>query len=135
MIERNQDNLIVQEMISENECEEIFEFLSFFNKAEVMKIPEEILNYLNTHRNREFETKIDRNDLFNFNNLSNNALDFLIYIDMTYWKNEQNKIVNNKELFNEKVNYNNSKIVQYKKKNIIEKIFQSIKNLFNNKHE
>ena len=100
-----------------------------------MKIPEEILNYLNAHRNREFETKIDRNDLFNFNNLSNNALDFLIYIDMTYWKNEENKIVNNKELFNEKVNYNNSKIVQYKKKNIIEKIFQSIKNLFNNKHE
>ncbi len=130
MIERNQDNTVETKMINENECEEIFEFFSFFNKLEVMKIPGEILDYLNTNRNKEFKTKIDKNDLFNFSNISSNALNFLIYIDMTYWRNEKNKKANVEQVFKEKINNNNQKIIKFKSKNIIQKITDRIKSFF-----
>lgn len=124
-------------MINCNECEEIFKVLSYMNKSEVMKIPIEILNFIKNNRNENFKTNIDRNDLFNLNNLSENSLDFLIYIDNIYWKDKQNLLnMHNMETFKfEKANEVDLTIIN--NKNVFQKILNKIKKLFyrkNNKY-
>lgn len=52
-------------MISAEDYEEIYEILSCMDKMVVMKIPIEILNIINVKRNKEYVSKIDKNDLFN----------------------------------------------------------------------
>ncbi len=107
-------------MISENECEEVFEFLSYMDKNEVMKIPEELLIFIKNNRNVNFKTRIDKNDLFNFNNLSENALNFLIYIDKKYWE-EGSSVVNYSQ---EEIDNN---MLSVKKMNIFQKIMNILK--------
>ena len=103
-------------MIDGNNCEEIFEFLSYMNKEEVMKVPKAILKFIKENRNSNFNTKIDKNDLFNFNNLSEKSLDFLIYIDTAYWKEN----TSNPSIQEQNENKENMMIV--KKTNILQKI-------------
>lgn len=54
-----------KKMISAEDYEEIYEILSCMDKMVVMKIPIEILNIINVKRNKEYVSKIDKNDLFN----------------------------------------------------------------------
>lgn len=96
-------------MISPNTYEEVYEILSFMDKLTVMKIPEEILRTINKRRNPKFKTRIDKNDIFNKNNMSEEALNLLCYIDYNYWmdknrKSEIDKIlrVREKEIEHEK---------------------------------
>ena len=121
-------------MINSKECQEIFEFLSYMNKSEVMKIPIEILNFIKNNRNEKYKTKIDKNDLFNFDNLSENSLDFLLYIDNTYWK-EKEEITDIKETttFENKENKkeNEQYLVSAKNKNLLQKILEKIRTIFN----
>ena len=71
-------------MINSKDCKEIFEFLSYMNKEDVMKIPENILLYIKNNQDKDYKTKIKKETLFNFENISNNALNFLIYLDNTF---------------------------------------------------
>lgn len=89
-------------MISGNTYEELYEILGYMDKLTVMKIPEELLNVISQRRNIKYKTKIDKNDIFNKQNISDETLDLLCYIDYNYWmdadkKNEINKILNEKE--------------------------------------
>ena len=61
------------------------------DKLAVMKIPEEKLNIIINNRNKDFKTKIDKNDLFNENNISKEALDLLCYFDYHYWISDEKK--------------------------------------------
>ena len=115
-------------MINENECEEIFEFLSYMNKEEVMKIPEEILTFIKNNRNVNFKTKIDKKDLFNFDNMSENSLSFLIYIDKLYWEK------NNGSSIYQLQNTNNfeENMLQVKNINLFQRIFKYLKKYLKN---
>lgn len=83
-------------MISTNTYEEVYEILQGMDKSIVMKIPEEILLTIKTKRNRNFTTSIDKNDIFNENNISKESVDLLCWLDYTYWKNETEKAHINK---------------------------------------
>ena len=71
-------------MINSRDCTEIYQFLRYMNKTEVMKIPEDILLYIKNNRDKEYLTNIKKEDLFNFTKLSDNSLNFLIYLDQTF---------------------------------------------------
>lgn len=87
------------------------------DKLTVMKIPEEILRTINEKRNKEYITRIDKNDIFNEKNVSKSVLDLICYFEYNYWmddikKHEIDEIHKRKFEKNEaekrkKYNYNN----------------------------
>ena len=79
-------------MISADTYEEVYEILKCMNKITVMKIPENILLKINTNRNRNFTTSIDPKDIFNENNINKETVDFLCWLDYTYWRNDIEKV-------------------------------------------
>lgn len=120
-------------MINSKDCKEIFEFLSYMNKEDVMKIPESILLYIKNNQDKDYKTKIKKETLFNFENISDNALNFLIYLDNTF--------LNTKDIFqtsikdiNEKNNKkdikesNSYELIEYKETN---RVLKFLKKLFN----
>ncbi len=120
-------------MINSKDCKEIFEFLSYMNKEDVMKIPENILLYIKNNQDKDYKTKIKKETLFNFENISDNALNFLIYLDNTF--------LNTKDIFqtsikdiNEKNNKkdikesNSYELIEYKETN---RVLKFLKKLFN----
>lgn len=78
-------------MISGETYEELFEILAQMDKPTVMKIPEEILNNIKSRRNKDYKTRIDRNDLFNESNINKETVDLLCWLDYNYWMNESEK--------------------------------------------
>ncbi len=78
-------------MISGNTYEEVYEILSYMDKMTVMKIPENILNHIKEHRNTEFKTRVNKNDIFNQKNVSKDAIDILCWLDFNYWMNNSQK--------------------------------------------
>lgn len=120
-------------MINSKDCKEIFEFLSYMNKEDVMKIPENILLYIKNNQDKDYKTKIKKETLFDFENISDNALNFLIYLDNTF--------LNTKDIFqtsikdiNEKNNKkdikesNSYELIEYKETN---RVLKFLKKLFN----
>ena len=78
-------------MISGNDYAEVYEILSYMDKATVMKVPIDILNNINEKRTRNYNSNIDRNDLFNFENVSINTKRILAWLDVNYWMDENKK--------------------------------------------
>ena len=72
-------------MISGDTYEEVFQVLKHMDKVSVMRIPENILNNIIKNRNSNFKTNIDKNDIFNQNNISSSAMDVLCCISYNYW--------------------------------------------------
>ena len=70
---------------------EVSDVLKYMNKMSVMKIPIEILEYINKNKDKEFISKIDKNDIFNKNNISKDALKILAWLDLNYLASEENK--------------------------------------------
>lgn len=99
-------------------CTEVFEILSYMNRKTVMKIPFEILSIIKENRNINYVSKIDKNDMFNPNNLSEDAISILSWLDLEYLasnesKEEKLKIYQeNEELYQQKLKekYNADKI-------------------------
>ena len=86
-------------MISGETYEELYEILGQMDKLTVMKIPETILNNINSKRNKDFKTKIDKYDLFNEENIRKETVDLLCWLDYNYWmsnarKEKVKKIIN-----------------------------------------
>ena len=78
-------------MISGETYEELYEILGQMDKLTVMKIPEDILNNINSKRNKDFKTKIDKNDLFNEGNIRKETVDLLCWLDYNYWMGNERK--------------------------------------------
>ena len=78
-------------MISANTYEELYEILSLMDKQTVMKVPIDILNTIKEQRNPKYETRIDKNDIFNENNVNKETIDLLCYLDYHYWMDESKK--------------------------------------------
>ena len=75
-------------MISGNTYEELYEVLRYMDKPTVMKIPESILRNILEKRNKEFETRIDKNDLFKEENMSKEAVDILCWLEYKFLMSE-----------------------------------------------
>ena len=82
-------------MISSSTYTEVYEILSCMDKITVMKIPIEILNTIKENRDLNYKTKIDKSDIFNFDNISEESVDLLAWIDVNYWfsKEEREKLI------------------------------------------
>lgn len=139
-----------KKMINSEDYEEIYEILSYMDKIIVMKIPIEILNTINKKRNKEYVSKIDKNDLFNLNNMSKNTQSVLAWLDVNYWINpdKKSKLIQKQELLKQKqyssnvfenkirkLEGKNSKesctlVIINKKENFIKKIIKKIKAIF-----
>lgn len=73
-------------MVSSNTYKELYEILSYMDKITVMKIPMDMLQNIKNRKNNSYKTKIDKNDIFNENNVSRETIDLLCYFYMHYWK-------------------------------------------------
>lgn len=146
-------------MISNNTYEEIYEILSYMDKLTVMKIPDNILQKIKLERNNNFNTRIDKDDIFNEKNISKEAMDLLCWLDYNYWMSDNKKNKIDKINFEKMQKDNNEKRKLYnpnyifkkssqtlkekddssinlspviiKKQNIMQKIISKIKKLFN----
>ncbi len=145
-------------MISSNTYKEVYEILSYMDKLTVMKIPEAILNRIKEQRNTSFQTRIDKDDIFNEENVSQETIDFLCWLNYKYWLNEEQrkeidrikldkykeleeykkKTYNDDDIFNSKQIKKNSDIQEIanldcQEKNFIRRIFDKIKKIFYNR--
>ena len=75
---------------------EVMQVLKYFDRSQVMKIPIEIIEYFKENQDENYISKIDKEDIFNKNNISRKALAILAYLNLTYWADEEEK----KELLN-----------------------------------
>ena len=140
---------------------EVMQVLKYFDRKLVMKIPIELLEYFKEHQKKDFIVNIDKEDIFNKNNISEEALALLAYIDLEYWadeeekcelkkvymenekkhqielseKYEHNNIFKNKEEIdiNEKVVIEETSMIEYKKDNIFIKLKKFILNIIGKK--
>ena len=78
-------------MTVSNTYQEVYEVLSLMDKVTVMKIPEELIKLIKENRNTSFETKIDKKNIFNPENISKEAVDMLCWLDYKYCMNENKK--------------------------------------------
>lgn len=70
---------------------EVFEILSCMKKEEVMKIPVELLEFFRKERSKTYRTRIDRNDLFNPDNITQRTVNLLGWLIIDYMANEEEK--------------------------------------------
>jgi len=138
-------------VISGNTYEELYEVLRYMDKPTVMKIPESILRNILEKRNKEFETRIDKNDLFKEENMSKEAVDILCWLEYKFLMSEENKkeidkIKNRKLKEMENKNYdlnnlfkkkeiaeahiNNIQLIEKKEKSWLKKILDNIIKFF-----
>lgn len=108
-------------MISSNTYEEVYEILSYMDKITVMRVPEEILNTIKNKRNVNFKTRIDKKDIFNEENISKEAIDFLCWIDYKYWMDENRKIKIDQIKFDKIRRYEEEKREKYASDNLFKK--------------
>lgn len=64
---------------------ELYEILSYMDKATVMKIPTEILQTIKNNKDDRYITQIDKNDIFNEKNVNKETIDLLCYFYKHYW--------------------------------------------------
>ena len=140
----------------ENTYEEVYQILSYMDKKTVMKIPIDIIENIKKKRNTNYKTKIDKNDLFNENNIDKTSMDMICYFDYQYWmsdekKKEIDKIIaedRKKQELEKKEKYNvddifnktnviisnditrSDELIEIKEKNVFFKIWDKIKNIF-----
>lgn len=118
---------------------EVYEILSYMDKITVMQIPIEILTLFKEKRDKNYISRIDKQDIFNKNNIQKETLDTLAYLDLHYWANpeekkmllkiyteNEQKLHRYNDIFENKVESqvpkHNEMIVYCEKKNFFEKI-------------
>ena len=70
---------------------EVMYVLKHFDRSSVMKIPVKLLEYFNKNQKKDLVINIDKEDIFNKNNISKEALAILAYIDLEYWCVDENE--------------------------------------------
>ena len=113
-----------------NSCvyQEVYEILSYMNKSDVMKIPIEILEEITDNRNKEYVTQIDPYDIFNLENLNEESIKLLSWLDVNYMIS-QNKLNELKKIHKKKMMLEEQK---KRERYDYKKMFESQKNESNN---
>ena len=70
---------------------EVLEILNYVDSSLVAKIPVGVLEYFEEASKKDISVNIDKEDIFNKNNISRDALALLAYIDMEYWANKEER--------------------------------------------
>ena len=70
---------------------EVYEIIGYMNKVTRNKIPNEILSVIRDNRDLSYVTKVDKNDIFNTDNISDKAASILIWLDLNYFVSEEEK--------------------------------------------
>ena len=70
---------------------EVFELLSYMDKTIVMKIPVEILEYIKQNRDSNYKVRIDKEDIFNPNNLDKTTISFITALTIKYIADDKEK--------------------------------------------
>lgn len=70
---------------------EVFEILSYMKKEEVMRIPINVLEHIKKERSRTYQSKIDKNDLFNPDNIDQRSINLLTWLMMDYMGTEEQR--------------------------------------------
>lgn len=78
-------------MINADTYSEVYEILSCMNKSIVMKVPFEILQVIKENRNMDYTSKINKDDLFNLDNISKDTVNVLAWLDVNYWISNEKK--------------------------------------------
>lgn len=73
-------------------CTEVFDVLSYMEKTVIMKIPFEVLNLIKENRDLNYISRVDKNDIFNPNNLSEESISILAWLDLEYLASKESKI-------------------------------------------
>ena len=131
---------------------EVFEILKFMDKKIVMKTPVEILQFFKDNKEDNYISNINKKDIFNKNNISEDTLKVLSWLNINYWADENKKKdliklyrendlkyeielknryeSSHKELFKEKsTNEIILPIVIQEKKNIFKRIFDILRRI------
>lgn len=95
-------------MISSEVYSEVYEILKYMNKEVVMKVPIEILDNIKNKRDLNYKLQIDKEDIFNPNNVLPETIEVLNWIDVNFWMAEDKKVklvqaVRKKEIEDNKV--------------------------------
>ena len=72
-------------MASTKTYKELFEILSYMDKTTVMKIPIDILQTIKDNKDDSYITHVDKDDIFNENNVNTETIDILCYFYKYYW--------------------------------------------------
>lgn len=78
-------------MTSPKVYEEVYEILSYMDKATVMKIPMGILEEINDNRDVNYISRINPEDLFNDMNVERETIVFIAWLDYNYWADPDEK--------------------------------------------
>ena len=114
-------------MVSSNTYQEVYEILSYMDKLTVMKIPEDILTTIKIKRNPNFITKINKQDIFNEENVSKETIDLLCWLDYNYWMNDEQRIEIDKIKREISIEVENEKREKYNPESIFKKHIQNNK--------
>ena len=104
-------------MISSEVYEEVYEVLFYMDRNIISQIPFQIIKKIDEKRNKNYKTKIEKSDLFNLNNLSKEAVDMLLWIDVNYCKSIQEKENLKKKYYEKNVKSANEIFLNSKEKN------------------
>lgn len=135
---------------------EVYEIISYMPKEYSEKIPEKLKSFFEKHRSKEYQVKIDKNNLLDKSKLKSKTIDIIAMLNIKYWcsnekikkellqKYNENEIIYQKEL-EERYNIDNIfesrksivetdtkelQIVEYKEPKWYKKIFKKILKFF-----
>lgn len=102
---------------------EVFELLSYMDKTIVMKIPVEILEYIKQNRDSNYKVRIDKEDIFNPNNLDKTTISFITALTIKYIADDKEKQMiidacKENDLKSEKVKKEQYDVNVFKKENV-----------------
>lgn len=132
---------------------ELDEILSLMSSKYIDKIPLKFRDFLSREKDTNYIKKIDVNKPLEAQNLQRKTLVLLAVLRLNYWcENEEekreflNELNNNEKEQLERFNTDNlfsnnqketktedSQLIEYKEKNVIQKIIEKIKNIFRRK--
>lgn len=70
---------------------EVYEILGYMDKATVMKIPIELLNFFKQQRDLNYISRIDSKDIFNPNNVDKKTTEIIAWLDLKFWATPEDK--------------------------------------------
>ena len=136
-----------------NVLSEVYDILNILGNDYISKIPKSLFEYIKYERNDRKINNFDIEKNIDEQDLSIEAIEFISYLNLQYWSNEEQKMelikkykeneLNYEKMLKEKYNYNNilknettkevvikEQLVEIKKDNIILKIINKIKDIF-----
>lgn len=132
---------------------ELDEILNLMNNKYLEKIPTKFKDFISREKDKEYINKIDINKPLEEQNLQRKTLVLLAVLRLNYWcENEEekqdflNELRDNQKEQVEKYSTDNiftknkkedkaknSQLIEYKEKNVIQKLIEKIKNIFRRK--